>query len=87
MDWGILIDITGASAICSVSPEYLRRLCRLGDLSAHKFGGRWVVTLESVRKYLVRKGVSFDEIREKAQRVLNDSEADSLRCAPSREVD
>lgn len=70
MDWSILIDTVGASSMCAVSPEYVRRLCRFGVLSGAKFGGRWVMTLESVKNYLLKKGLTITEIQTSAKRAL-----------------
>ena len=49
-----LITVTEASRISQLTPSYIRRLLRNGDIEGQKVGESWLTTEEAIRDYLKR---------------------------------
>jgi len=49
-----LITLKEAAELSGLSYSHLRRLARLGDVCAKKFGTTWLTTEQAVNEYLAR---------------------------------
>jgi excisionase family DNA binding protein len=49
-----LITVTEASRLSRLTPSYIRRLLRNGELEGQKVGEIWLTTEEAIRDYLSR---------------------------------
>jgi excisionase family DNA binding protein len=49
-----LITVTEASRISHLTPSYIRRMLRNGEIEGHKVGESWLTTEEAIRDYLKR---------------------------------
>lgn len=47
-----LISVTEASQLAGLTPSFIRRLLRRGDIAGVKIGRDWFTTKEAVRQYL-----------------------------------
>ncbi len=54
------ISVKAAAAFSGYSPQYLRRLLRLGKVAGLKLGQLWLIELESLETYLAQAGTSAD---------------------------
>ena len=54
------ISVKAASMFSGYSPQYLRRLLRLGKLAGLKLGQLWLIEMESLEVYLAQAGTSAD---------------------------
>jgi excisionase family DNA binding protein len=49
-----LITVTEAAQLSRLTPSFIRRLLRRGDLAGIKIGAGWLTTEAAVRDYLAR---------------------------------
>lgn len=49
-----LISLSEAAEISGLTPSFLRRLARRGDIWGKKVGHTWLTTEKAVREYLAR---------------------------------
>ncbi len=50
-----LISVTEASKISGLTPSFIARLLRRGDIDGVKIGRNWVTTKEAIREYLKKE--------------------------------
>jgi excisionase family DNA binding protein len=55
-----IISVKAAAEYSGYSPQYLRRLLRLGKLDGLKLGQLWLIEMVSLEAYLVQAGNSED---------------------------
>ena len=47
-----LISVTTASSLCDLTPSFIRRLLRRGQIEGVKIGRDWFTTEEAIREYM-----------------------------------
>jgi len=52
-----LISVKAAAEYSGYSPQYLRRLLRIGKLPGLKLGQMWLIEMKSFEKYISRQGI------------------------------
>ena len=49
-----LITVTEAAQLSNLTPSFIRRLLRRGDIAGVKIGATWLTTAAAIRDYLKR---------------------------------
>ena len=78
--WDNYLNVIEASRRLKVHPETVKRLCRQGDLPAHKIHNTWLINTDTLENF----AGTYNPRRGARKRLLEDKELDKGKTGTDR---